>query len=486
MNSPLKKIVVVGGGVIAWWTVVFLKKIDPKLTVTLLHTPVLDEFVETPESDFSYLLKLIGFSSQDLIKYADGNYCCAQAYFDWASDVENYFHSVDVSDLDYDITPYSQWLLKLKLAKDDVKVDDYLLASAAARLGQITFGENQKVLSAGLGFDADKFIQLLMSCAQALNVHVLNDNLEKVCLTATGEIESLLTANNANITADFFIDVTGGESKLLGSGLHVEYDSWAQHLPCNRKKYIKSEPRSENLIPFTAAQMGALGWVKNRPLRTQLIAEFIYQDGALARVGSKDATLALFSNSKAYVFYPGARKKTWHKNCLALGEAAVTFDHFSHSSLYVAAVSLQRFTEFWPPSTGNNLMEREFNRLMTIEFHAIRDFHCLHYVLAKKADTPFGELLKEIKLPESLRYRMELFGSCGGSTADESTLIPVSQWNNLFLGFGFWPKTYSGMITHVTTAELEQWSNKIKSNIQNTIAKSPDYTHYMARLISER
>ncbi|HOY23025.1 MAG TPA: tryptophan 7-halogenase, partial [Cellvibrio sp.] len=476
---------VVGGGVIAWWAVVFLKKSDPKLNVTLLHNPVEDAFVETPEPDFSYLLKLIGLSSQDLIKYADGNYCCAQAYFDWALDVENYFHSADVSDLDYDITPYSQWLLKLKLAKGDVKADDYLLASSAARVGKVTFAENQKIFSAGLSFDADSFIQLLMSCAQALNVNVLNDELEQVCLTAAGEVESLLTVTNANITGDFFIDVTGGDSKLLGSGLHIEYDSWAQYLPCNRKKYLKSKPRTERLIPFSAAQLSSLGWVKNRPLRTQLVAEFIYHDD-LAYVGSQDATLELFSNSKAYTFFPGARKKTWHKNCLALGEAAVTFDYFSHSSLYVAAVSLQRFIEFWPNSTGINFMESEFNRVMATEFQAIRDFHCLHYVLAKKADTPFGELLKEVKLPESLRYRMELFGACGGSPADESTLIHAAQWSNLFLGFSFWPKTYSGMLSHVAIADLELWSNKIKTNIKSTIENSPDYTRYMARLISAR
>jgi len=486
MNSPLKKIVVVGGGVIAWWTVVFLKKNDPKLDITLLHNTVIDAFVETPEPDFSYLLKLIGFSSQDLIKYVDGNFCCAQAYFGWAHDVENYFHSADVSNLDYDITPYSQWLLKLKLAKDDVKADDYFLASAAARVGKITFAENQKILSAGLSFDVDRFIQLLMSCAQALNVNVLNDELEQVRLTATGEIESLLTASNENITGDFFIDVTGSDSKLLGSGLHIEYDSWKQYLPCNRKRYLKSKPRSERLIPFSAVQLGSLGWVKNRPLRAQLVAEFIYHDSALAFVGSQDATLELFSNSKAYAFFPGARKKTWHKNCLALGEAAVTFDNFSHSSLYVAAVSLQRFIEFWPNSTGINLMDGEFNRLMAIEFQAIRDFHCLHYVLAKKADTPFGKLLKEVNLPESLRYRMELFGACGVSPADESTLINTAQWSNLFLGFGFWPKTYSGMLSHVTVAELELWSNKIKTNIKSTIENSPDYTRYMAALISAR
>lgn len=486
MNYPLKNIVVVGGGVIAWWAVVFLKKSNPKLNVTLLHSPDIESFVETSESDFSYLLKLIGFSVQDLIKHADGNYCCSQAYFDWAPDVENYFHSAGVSDLDCDITPYSQWLLKLKLASGGVKMDDYLLASAAARVGKITLSESQKVVSAGLSFDAARFVYLLKSYAQTLNIQVINDDLAQVRLTAMGDIESLLTISNINIEGDFFIDVTGSNSKLLGSGLKIGYDSWLQYLPCNRKKYIKSTPRSARLVPFTASQLGASGWVKNRPLRSQLSAEFICHESALASGASQDAALELFSNSKAYIFSPGMRKKIWYKNCLALGDAAVVFDHFSHSSFYVAAVTLKRFVEFWPGSANVNLMEDEFNRLMAIEFLDIRDFHCLHYVLAKKTNTLFGELLREIKLPDSLRYRMELFGACGGSPADESTLIHASQWSNLFLGFSFWPKTYSGMLSHVTAARLEEWSNKIKKNIQRTVENSPDYTHYITTLISAR
>ncbi len=486
MNSPLKNIVVVGGGVIAWWAVVFLKKSNPQLNITLLHSTAVEEFVETTESDFSYLLKLIGISIQDLINHADGNYCCSQAYFDWAPDVENYFHSTGVSNLDYDITPYSQWLLKLKLASGSVKVDEYLLASAAARVGKIALSEDQKVVNAGLSFDTARFVHLLKSYAQTLNIQVINDELAQVRLTAMGDIESLLAVSNINIEGDFFIDVTGNSSKLLGAGLQIGYDSWSQYLPCNRKQYVRSKPRSERFIPFAAAQLGTLGWVKNRPLRSQLIAEFICHDGALACSGSQDAMLELFSDSKVHVFAPGVRKKTWHKNCLALGDAAVTFDHFSHSPLYVAAVTLMRFIEFWPSSENVNLMEDEFNRLMAIEFMAIRDFHCLHYVLAKKTDTPLGGLLREIKLPESLRYRMELFSACGGSPTDEATLVHASQWTNLFLGFGFWPNSYSGMLSHITAIELEHWSNKIKRNIQNTIENSPDYSHYMATLISAK
>jgi tryptophan halogenase len=482
MNCPLRNIVVVGGGVIAWWAVVFLKKTNPSLNITLVHTSASDVYVETSEPDFSYLLKLIGLSAQDLLLYADGNYYCSQAYFDWTADAQNYFHSTTVSDLDYDIASYNQWLTKLKQAGKSVKVDDYLLASAAARIGKIVFSDKQKILDAGLSFDAAKFVELLVAYAKKLQINVFNSEVKQVFLAEDGAIESILILDDTRITGDFFIDVTGSEAKLLGSTLQVEYESWLPYLPCNRKKTLKSKPRSERLIPFTAVQLGASGWVKNIPLRSQLISEFVFHDGVEA-IDEQDAMLQLFAKSNAQVLAPGMRKKSWYKNCLAIGHAAVTFDHFSHSSLYVAAVSLKRFIEFWPGSLEVKPVENEFNRLMALEYHSIRDFHCLHYALAKKTNSPFGRLLKDIQLPDSLRYRINLFGACGHALTEESTLIHASQWTNVFLGFGFWPKTYDYMIAHIAVEEIERWSSTAKATVQKSIEKAPDYTRYMATQI---
>jgi tryptophan halogenase len=486
MNFPLEKLVVVGGGIIAWWAAVFIKKNNPNLDVTLLHDRVSEGYAESSESDFLYLLKLIGLSAQDLLQYADGNFYCAQAYFDWSRDTENYFHSNYVSDLDYDVVPYSQWLGKLKLAGMPINIDEYLLASTAARLGQVTLSEQHKILSAGISFDTTRFAGLLSSYAQRLNINVLNDEVKRVNLTENGAIESVLTVDESVITGDFFVDVTGRDAKLLGCKLQVGYESWAQYLPCDRKKILKSKPKSERLIPFTAAQLRAVGWVKNIPLQSQLIAEFVFNATTLAATDGQDATSQLFFESETHIFSPGMRKKTWYKNCLAIGPAGVTFDNFSHSSLYIAAVTLKRFVEFWPSCPEAGLVENEFNRLMEIEFHAIRDFHCVHYVLAKKSDTPFSRLLQEIELPDSLRYRMELFSASGRALADESTLVHASQWDNIFLGFGFWPKTADCMLANVTVNELELWSNTIKIKLQKNIANSPDYTRYMAKLISAR
>jgi tryptophan halogenase len=484
MSSPIKKIVVVGGGVIAWWAAIFLKKTVPSINVTILNTEVEDIYAEVPEQEFTYLLKLIGLSDKQIIQYADGNFRGAQSYFNWTSDNENYFHSTEIPDLAHDMIDFNQWLLKLKQAGCLEKVDDYLVRSVAARAGKLTFVSNAKKVDGSLSFDAAIFLNLLKSLEVTQSINVIDQEVQKVILNNRGCIESILTSDNMVWEADFFVDATGVKSSLIGSALGIDYESWADALPCDRKKILISKPRSARLIPFTSIQLSPLGWVKNIPLRSKVISEFIYENSFTEYEMKADASVGLFEDCKERIFNPGMRKKTWEKNCLAVGEAALSADHFSHSSLYLAAVALKRFVDYWPSNSECLAAEFEYNRLMRLEFEMVRDFHCLHYALAQKKHTPFGYLLHSIELPQSLKDRMNLFEVCGRAFVEESTLIHPSQWINLCLGFGFWPQSYDYIAKSNAIDQYKKWSHTIKKNIQENIECLPDCTNYIQTLLT--
>ncbi|MFO1388409.1 tryptophan 7-halogenase [Cellvibrio sp.] len=482
MNSPLNKVVIVGGGLIAWWASIFIKKTNPQIEIILVNTGKELDCVTTVEEDFPYLLKLIGVSVKDLFRYADGNYAIAQAYFNWSPQVEHYFHSSFVAEMDYELAPYNQWLLKLKQAGNSIQLDDYLPASAAAKQGKVALTSNQDIVNGNLSFDSEKFLGFLKSYAQQLLISKIDGCLSRVCLTEDGFIESLELKDGSCIHGDFFIDATGGDSLLLGSALNIAYESWSEYLPFDCKKTLTTAPRSQRRIPFVAIQPEEYGWIKNIPLGSQLVAEFRFSS-AVEKMGERDALERMFSSSESHPYSPGMRKKSWTKNCLALGEAAVTFDGFSHSSLYMAAVSLKRFTEFWPSTSKAALVADEYNRLMKIEYEVIRDFHCLHYFLAKKTDSPVGRLLGDLKISSSLQYRVDLFCDTGHLCTDESTLVTPSQWTNLFLGLGCWPKKYDYLLSHVPLQSLESWRSKVKEKLNQELNKAPEYTPYITRVI---
>lgn len=480
----MKDIVIVGGGVVAWWSAVFLKNTVPGINVTILNTQVDDSHAEVAEPEFGYLLNLIGLSDHKIIQHSDGHYHGAQSFFNWPEDGENYFHSTEIPDLAHDAIDFNQWLLILKQAGSLEKVDDYLLRSVAARSGKLIFTANSNKAGGALSFDVAIFLNLLRAYGKKLNVNIVDYDVKKTNLDSQGYIESILLTNDLTLAADFFIDASGRKGSLIESALQIDYESWSTALPCNRKRSFISKPRSERLIPFTSVQLTNLGWIKNIPLRSKVISEYIYSDSFSQSDIFADATVGLFGDCKEFAFNPGMREKCWDKNCLALGEAAVVADYFSHSSLYLAAASLKRFVDYWPGNSTLGSVEREYNRLMRLEFETIRDFHCLHYVLAQKVNSPFGRLLENIQLPEFLQYRINLFEACGRTVEEESTLIHPTQWTSLCLGFGLWPQTYDYTATHENIDQYKNYAQMIKTKIQREIERSPDYTSYIQTLVT--
>lgn len=93
-----------------------------------------------------------------------------------------------------------------------------------------------------------------------------------------------------------------------------------------------SDQNREVSVLFLLLPLNLEPWVglKTGPLRSQLIAEFICHDGALACSGSQMQCWNCFPIARCMFLLPVCVKNVWHKNCLALGDAAVTFDHFSH------------------------------------------------------------------------------------------------------------------------------------------------------------
>jgi len=323
----------------------------------------------------------------------------------------------------------------------------------------------------------------MKSYAHALGIQFLDQEIKQINLNDSGAIESIITNNDKCLSGEFFIDATGKKGSLIDSALKISYESWGKALPCNRKKLLTSKPRSTRLIPFSSVQLMPSGWIKNIPLREKVVSEFIYPD-SLGKHKVQSDTEDLFVNCDELKFSPGMRQKIWSKNCLALGGAAVNIDSFSHSSLYIAAISLKRFVDHWPKASGSIAAEREFNRLMRLEYEMLRDFNCLHYVLAQKSNTAFSDVLGNIEIPQSLQYRISLFQECGRALAEESTLIHPARWTNIFLGFEYWPKNYDYIARHEPPDRYKKWSSRAKEKIQKEIDQFPDYTTHIQSLLA--
>ncbi len=483
MNIPVKKILIVGGGLIGWWAAVFLKKSVPNIHISILNSQVEDTYAETLEPNFANYLQLIGLTEQHIIKYTDGNFAFAQAYFGWLRTGNNYFHSADGLSFDYDAVEFNQWILKLRKNDPSIKIDDYSVSAVAARLGKSPLRLNKKPIAA-LSFDLGLLKKLLMSYALDLAIDVINKELLAVELDSAGDIDFIVASDASILTSDFYIDASGYTGDLIAKAMGVAYESWSAYLPFHKKKISVVPQQDSRLIPFTSLQLTQQGWLKSIPLKNKIVCEYIYDDALLGAENGKNAIADFFVNGQDVNFYPGQRQKIWHKNCLAMGAAAITADGFSHSPLYLAAVTLKQFMAYWPSHQQFDAVENEFNRLMRTEYESIRDLHCLHYAVINMQAFSTNTFWREIKLPESLQYRLDLFMETGRALPDESTLLHPSQWIHLALGLGCWPRKYDYIASHHSDDIYVQYSQSIKASIQASIENLPDYTDYLKSYIS--
>jgi len=481
MNATINRVLITGGGIVAWWASVFLKKTMPELHVVVVDTGGDTECVEVASADLLFLLRYIGINEQQLILHADGNIHGARAFFEWHGSGGNCFFSDEVSDLACGIVDFNQWLLKLKCSGFRVVPEDYLLSSTLAKQGKIPVFEEFRRYAIGCSFDVKALHKLLKAYAASLNIEIVQEAIKAINITPQGFIGSITTQQNKILGADFYVDATGDCALMMNAISANGFESWDNFFPCNRRKILVSAPRSERLIPFSSIQMGELGWVKNTPLRTKVVSEFIYPHALDNHQFFDDVMVRAFKNCDELEYTAGYRQKSWVNNCLALGRSVISIDRFSHSELDLAAISLKRFVEYWPAQTGIDMISNEFNRLMKIEFEALRDFHCLHYFLVHKNGSAFSNMIANLSVPESLMHRIHLFKESGRCVADEATVIHPQHWIRLFLGFSYWPDAYDAIADTEPPGTFERWAQDTTAKNAKKIKELPEYTQYMKK-----
>lgn len=478
MTIPAKNLLVVGGSLAGWWAAVFLKKNMADVDVTIINTKMVNTIAETTEPAFYEYLQLIGLTEQHIIRHADGNFRSAQAYLNWQYPRHQYFHTEEELNLTYDAVDFNQWMLKLRKAGYGQNINDYSLYAQAVKSGRAII-DTQGAIKAGLNIDTRDLKKILISYALEIGINKIDDEVLSATLDSDNNIGAVITADNGLIKSDFYFDATGAQATLIGQAMGIGYESWSEYLPLNHRKIVAAPPQDSRLIPFTSVQWVEQGWIKSIPLGNKVVCEYIYSSS----IHEKNQLDDFFSGGVDIDLQPGIRKKTWHKNCLAIGESGVGLDNFNYSSFYLAVLTLARFIEYWPCHQSFDALEQEFNRFMCVDYKSIRDFHCLHYAVIKMQNRPVN-VLSKFEIPQSLQYRLDLYRDCGRSLTDENTLVHPTQWLHFLMGMDAWPRDYDYIASHHTDDMYLQYAQREKSKIQNIVKTLPDYNSYVKRYIA--
>jgi len=462
MNNPIKKIVIVGGGSAGWLAagIIAADHNANKATgieVVLIESPDIPTIGvgEGTWPSMRTTLKKIGISETQFMRECDASFKQASKFVNWIKgEGEFYYHPFTLPEKYSEINLAQHWLpFKDKVSFSDAVCPQSFLADRYLAPKQMATPEYAGVMNYGYHLDAGKFAMLLKKhCIEQLGVKYISDNVVQVNASESGDIASVSTQANGDISGDLFIDCTGFASLLLGNHYQIPFkemrdvlfndSALAVQIP-----YADPEGNIESCTLSTATDSGwiwdiglptrrGVGHVFSSAYTTDAEAEQVLRDYLAASIGKEAADKV---TPRKLSFNPGYREKFWHKNCVAVGIAAGFIEPLEATALVLIELSAQMISEQLPANREvMDITAKRFNDKFAHHWKKIIEFLKLHYVLSQRSDSDYWRDHCDPKtMPEDLQELLRLWNyqlPWVHDTVHTGEMFPSASFQYVLLG----------------------------------------------------
>jgi tryptophan halogenase len=232
-----------------------------------------------------------------------------------------------------------------------------------------------------------------------------------------GFIESLVMENGQRIDGDFFIDCSGLVGLLIEQALHTGYEDWSHWLPCDRAIAVPCESHGP-MQALTRSTAHPAGWQWRIPLQHRTGNGHVFSSKFMDAEKAQDILMnnldgKPLAEPRLLKFVTGKRKKTWNKNCVAIGLSGGFMEPLESTSIHMVKTALMRLISFFPDRGFDQVDIDTFNRLCDNEYQQIRDFLICHYKVNARDDSEFWRYVRDMEVPATLQRKLDLFASHG-------------------------------------------------------------------------
>ncbi len=477
MPNKKMKIVIAGGGTAGWIAAAALShQMGEILDITLVESQEIGtigvgEATIPPMRTFH---RLLGINEQEFMRATNATFKLGIQFENWKQIGEKYFHSFGVTGRQTLITDFIHfWLRGRELGMAD-EFGHYCLEYKAALENRFSINDQAKINYA-FHLDAGRYASFLRARAEARGVKRAEGKIAEVIQNPeSGFIDSIRMDSGQTIPGDLFLDCTGMRGLLIEQTLHTGFEEWGHWLPCDSAIAVQTESTAP-AVPYTKSIAHHAGWRWQIPLQHRVGNGLVFSGQHL----SKDEALnMLLSNLDGKVltepnlikFKTGRRKKSWNKNCIAMGLASGFLEPLESTSIHMIMTAVTRLLQLFPHGEIKQSIIDEYNIQAESEFIRIRDFIILHYKATERDDSPFWRYCKDMEIPHDLMHRITLFKDFGKSYQVEGELFRLDSWTQVMLGQGLVPSSYHPIVELMSERELQHFLNSVAAEVNKNMA----------------
>ena len=500
MDKRIRRVVIVGGGTAGWMTAAtlgrFLKNGYSEIRVIESEEIGTVGVGESTIPQMRIFNRMLALDENEFVSRTQATFKLAIEFRDWRRIGDAYFHPFGPYGLDMEGVSFHAYWLKLHSMGQAAELGDYSLELSAARQSRFMrpIEKRNSPLSAiayAFHFDAGLYAKFLREFAEKHGVRRTEGKIVDVLLNGeSGFIDAVKLADGQRIEGDLWIDCSGFRGLLIEQALKTGYEDWSHWLINDRAWAVPCEKAGDR-HPVTRAIARTAGWQWRIPLQHRIGNGYAFSSRF---VSEDEAANTLLSNLEGKPlkdpmlirFTTGKRRKSWNKNCVAIGLSAGFMEPLESQSIFLIQVAIARLLTVFPDRGFEPGDTAHFNRLMDWEFDRIRDFLVLHFHANERTDSPYWEYCRNMKIPDFLTEKIALFQGHGRIFRDNNELFSDNSWFSVFLGQGLRPRSYDPLVDVMPERELHERMTNIRTVIQNSVAQMPDHWEFITKNCAAR
>lgn len=492
-ENNIKDIVIVGGGSAGWMTAAALSSlINPKdVKITLIESDKIGTIGvgEATIPDITNFNRMLGIPQDEFMKATNATFKLGIEFENWGRKGDTYFHPFGNHGADMQGIDFHQFWMHSRANGNTETIDSYSLCAIAAKDNKFTLPNQNpssvlSQISYAYHFDATLYAQLLRRYAEDRGVIRVEGKVEEITHSAeTGHIKSLTLESSKIIPGDMFFDCTGFRALLMRQKLGVSFTDWSHWLPCDSAQAIACEHNGP-LLPYTKATAKSAGWQWRIPTQHRTGNGHIYSsqymdDDAAHSVLRNGLDGAPIGEARQLRFTTGRLDNFWYKNCIGIGLSAGFLEPLESTSIYLIQEGVSRFITLFPNKTMPAVIVNEYNRHMRQEYEQVRDFIILHYFATERDDSPFWNYCRNMSIPDSLQYKIDLFKEAGRVFRYQDELFSKPSWVAVMLGQNILPNNVDPIVSALPNNQVTHSLMSMQTAMKNAAMNMPTHAQFI-------